>query len=168
MNLRWTFLCAALLIFAEGAFAQDPATLVGKPMPKFSMTDLSGKRLTNASLKGKVIVMDFWATWCITCRHVSPIVEDLHQKFQSKGLVAIGVDVAEKKPHVAARYKKLHHYSYRFTEDNDKFATSIGVGPLPTVIVVDRKGIVRRVEGGYYSNESVDMDKLVAKLIAEK
>ncbi len=137
-------------------------------MPSFKMVDLSGKKLNNTNLKGKVVVLDFWATWCVTCHRVSPIMETLHKKYGEKGLVVIGTDVAETKKGAAARYSKMHHYTYRFTEGNDKLAETMGIVPLPTVIVIDRKGIVRKVQGNYYNGMDVDMDKTVASLLAEK
>ena len=132
------------------------------------MADLSGKRLTNANLKGKVVVMDFWASWCVTCRRVAPIMEALHKKYASAGLVVIGTDTAETKKGTAARYSKAHHYTYRFTENNDKLADTLGIVPLPTLIVIDRKGIVRKVQGNYYNGMDADMEKTLAPLLAEK
>lgn len=168
MHLRSTLLCLALLFTCVEAQAQETASFVGKPMPQFAMKDLTGKKLTNSSLKGKVIVMDFWASWCVTCRRVSPIIEALHKKYGSKGLVAIGTDVAEKKSGTATKYRNHYHYTYRFTENNDKLAETLGIVPLPTVIVIDRKGIVRKVEASYYEGMEADMDKWVGKLVAEK
>jgi len=156
------------LLLTTVAAAQETESFVGKPMPKFSMTDLAGKTMTNKSLRGKVVVMDFWASWCVTCRRVSPIIEALHNKYQSKGLVAIGTDVAEKKSGTALTYKNQHHYTYRFSEKNDALAAALGIQPLPTVIVIDKRGIVRKVEGGYFNGLSAELDKVVAGLLREK
>lgn len=169
LNVKILAMLLALSVTFVGLGAdRTPEDYLGKKMPAFAMKDVAGKRFTNASTKGKVVILDFWATWCTVCQRVSPIMDDLSKKYSAKGLVVIGADVAEKTRGTAARYQKRHHYGYHFTENNDKLADVLGITPLPTVIVIDRKGVVRKVEISYYSNFAADMQKVVGGLLAEK
>jgi cytochrome c biogenesis protein CcmG, thiol:disulfide interchange protein DsbE len=137
--------------------AEGPQSLVGKAVPKFKMTDLKGKTLTPESLKGKVYLVDFWATWCGPCREASPILQQLHEKYGERGLVVIGANTSERgqdgKPlktkEKAAAYAKEHKFTYTFTYANEDFAKACQVRGIPTMLVVDRSGVVRKVQVGF-------------------
>jgi thiol-disulfide isomerase/thioredoxin len=130
--------------------------LVGKPMPSFRMIDIQEQPITNESLKGKVVLIDFWATWCGPCRMLSPILQMLHEKYAARGLVVIGANTSERNglglsspiKDWAADYAREHHYTYTFTYGNESFERSCRVPGLPTVFLVDKKGVVRDVEEG--------------------
>ena len=123
---------------------------VGKPLPKFTMTTLQGQKITNASLKGKAVLIDFWATWCGPCKAAAPAVQKMHEAYGKKGLMVIGADTFENgMKGTAAPYAKAHKYTYTFTENNDSLATSLGIQGIPAFVLVDKKGIVRQVFMGF-------------------
>ena len=138
---------ALLLGFAPLALAQgaSPSTFVGKPLPKFAIVSTKGERLTNASLKGKVVLLDFWATWCGPCKAASPAVQKIHDAYGAKGLRVIGADTFETGPSGAAKYAKEHGYTYTFGLKGDGLATAMGATGIPLFVLVDKKGIVRNV-----------------------
>lgn len=137
---------------------------VGKPLPKFSVTSTKGAKITNASLKGKVVLLDFWATWCGPCKAAGPAIQKMHANYGSKGLTVIGADTYEQGVKgTAAPYAKRHSYTYTFTEGNDKLATDLGAGTLPAFVLVDAKGVVRKVWTGLPNG---DVNKLYAELAA--
>jgi cytochrome c biogenesis protein CcmG, thiol:disulfide interchange protein DsbE len=151
------------------AMAQRPATtLVGKPLPAVKMTDLKGKVHTNASLRNKVVLLDFWATWCGPCKAASPVMQSLHTKFGTKGLVVIGANAegtgGDTKKETAA-YAKKHKYTYTFTHSNDALSSKLGVVGLPTFILIDRKGVVREVFTGFGRGSAEEMEAAVKKLL---
>ncbi len=147
---------------ASTAAPNKPATvasvesLVGKPMPAFRMVDLAGKVYTNESVKGKIVIIDFWATWCPPCRASSPILQTIQTKYESKGLVILGANVSEgDQPGESELSKeKVTEYSghrtetYTLTIGNDALAGTCGITGLPTFLIIDRKGIVREVQVG--------------------
>ena len=141
---------AILLAFAAVAplALAGPEKSVGKPLPKFSLTTTKGQKITNASLKGKVVLLDFWATWCVPCRQASPKIQELHEKYGSKGLYVLGADTGEFGKGTAAPYAKKHKYTYNFAEQSDKLAAGLGIQPIPVFVLVDKKGIVRKVWTG--------------------
>lgn len=151
MNSK-TALAIGFALVAAIATAQSPVeSLNGKKMPSFSMTDLSGKKHTNTSLKGKVVILDFWASWCGPCKAASPTMQALHQKYASKGLVVIGANTEGQGDGfaIAKKYAAEHRFGYTFTAKNEDFAQKLGIQGIPTFIFIDKKGVVRRVEVGF-------------------
>src|SRR5689334_4942609 len=83
-------ICVA--VFAGRLFAQDGSNSEAKePAPRFNATTTSGEKFNNASLKGKVVLLEFWTTWCVYCEHERPFVERLNEEFGDKGLVILAV-----------------------------------------------------------------------------
>src|SRR5438046_4004117 len=82
------------------AFAEDPAAYVPPAFPRvapsFALKDLSGNVVSRESLRGKVVLLDFWATWCVPCRKSMPELQAMHDKFGSRGLSIIGVSIDER------------------------------------------------------------------------
>lgn len=156
----------ALSVIAPG-FAQGLAKNEGKPVPKFTMTDTAGKTVSNTSLKGKVYVVDFWATWCAPCVAASPMMNKLHAKYAKQGLVILGANISDKKG-AASAYKKEHKYGYTFTTGGEKLAQSLGVQGIPAFFFVDKKGVVRKVQEGFSPSLEADFDAQIKKLLAEK
>jgi len=119
---------------------------IGKPITSFSITTTTGQKFSTANLKGKVVLLDFWATWCGPCKVASHSMEKLHQNYGTKGLTVIAPDMNEYGlKGVAAKYKKTQGYTFHFTEDNSKLAGQLGIVSVPAIILVDKKGIIRAV-----------------------
>ena len=143
----------------------DPQAMNGKALPAFSMKDLNGKPVTNKSLKGKVVLLDFWATWCGPCKMASPLMETLHKKYSGKGLVVIGANIQDPKG-AAAKYKKEHKYSFLFTTGGEELMRKAGFTGIPGFVFVDKKGIVRKVQVGYGTSLEKEFDSVVRSLLA--
>ncbi len=113
--------------------------------PAFRLSTLDGKTLTNQSLKGKVVVIDFWATWCGPCRQVSKIMQTLEAKYGKQGVKIVCVDVKEQTPSKDAvvKYKASHGYTYAFSVENGELDKTMNVTTLPTVVVIDRTGSIQ-------------------------
>lgn len=155
----------ALVVNAQGGQGEG---LKGKAFPAFKMTDTSGKVHTNASLKGKVVLLDFWATWCGPCKAASPTMQKLHEKYAKQGLVVIGANTFEQpkdRKGAAAKYKSEHKYGYTFTSENDKLAQQLGVQGIPFFVFVDRQGIVREVATGFGGTSPEQFEATVKKLL---
>lgn len=109
---------------------------------------MDGERFTNESVKGKVVLLQFWATWCRYCRHEQPIVDALEREFAGKGLVVLAIDVGESKKKV----KKYLEDSPRFckvvlTEDTN-LAAMYQATAYPIYVVIDRDGNIAGEQRG--------------------
>lgn len=118
------------------------ADLTGKPAPDFKLTSTGGKEFSLQDLKGKFVLLDFWASWCGPCRRDLPSVEKLHQEFHRKGLVVLGVDGREDSETVR-QFLALSKLSYPILLTPDGgVIQSYSVTALPTVVLIDADGKV--------------------------
>jgi peroxiredoxin len=126
------------------------AALKGKLAPDFQLTDLDGNNLRLADLRGKAVLLNFWATWCPPCKIEMPWFVDLQKQYGPQGLQIVGVAMDEGNAHDAvAKFAKEMGLNYTVLLGNDKVADQYGgVDALPTTFYIGRDGkIVTRVFG---------------------
>jgi thiol-disulfide isomerase/thioredoxin len=129
---------------------------VGEIAPNWELTDVEGKHHSLSQYLGKVVVMDFWATWCGPCKEVMPRIQKLYDKYQDKQVVVFGVNSWEKDDPVALMKKR--HFSYGLLLKGEEIAEEYRVSVLPAVYIIGSDGKV------IYSHEGVD-DKNLGSLI---
>ena len=158
----------AMLMPATGGTGDDSggptAKLRGKPAPTFTLVDLDGKKVSLADLKGKPVLINFWATWCGPCKIEMPWFEEFHTKYSSQGLVILGIsDVAEPKSLVDRTAKKLG-VTYPILLADDKTAPAYGgVDYLPESFYVGKDGNVMLETYGL-SSETGGKDEIEANI----
>ncbi len=111
-----------------------------KKAPDFTLVDLNGKKISISSFKGKVVVLNFWASWCPPCKAEIPDFVKTYEKYKDKGLVIIGVAVSSKENDVKALVKQ---YSITYPVALDDGNAENAYGPItgvPTTFIVDRDG----------------------------
>ena len=135
---------------AGGAARPEPqlAVKAGDAAPDFALKDLAGTEVSLASLKGKVIVLDFWATWCGPCKAAMPVIQKLHDEYASKGVAVLGVNTWEQNQKAVRDYIASKKYTYPCLLDGDKLAEAYGVPGIPTLVVIGKDGKVALVEVG--------------------
>ncbi|MGE5841353.1 MAG: TlpA family protein disulfide reductase [Deltaproteobacteria bacterium] len=144
-------LCTVLI--GACAATEDVKALAG-PAPNFTLEDISGKPISLSDVKGKVVIVDFWATWCGPCLMSIPELVDLQEKYKGKGLVVVGISVDDDKVSKGelVAFKNKMRINYPILRANDKvyvdyFGRTSGFS-IPTLFVIDREGKVReRVVG---------------------
>ncbi len=123
------------------ASRRAPGTMVGTPAPDISLRDVAGREVRLRDLRGKVVLLDFWATWCGYCREELPTIELYHRGLRSKGLAVFGVD--DEPAEVAGGYLQKYGYTLPSLVDSRGEATrAFRVEAWPTTIVIDRDGKV--------------------------
>lgn len=135
---------------------------------------------TLASLRGKVVVLDFWATWCGPCYEAFPKLTELHETYKNDGLEILGVtrfygnaegEEVDQPKELAflQKFKEEKKLPYSFVvSQNNTNQIIYGAGGLPTAIVIDRKGIIRYIETGTTPTRNEEIQAVVEKLLAEK
>lgn len=119
------------------------------------------------ALRGKVVVLDFWAGWCGVCKLMTPTLNDWQAKYGAQGLVVLGV--SSDKHDVATKATKGFGIAYAVGADTtDKVFPGFNIPALPTMYVLDKTGVVREVEVGFDAGHLKQTEKLIEKLLAEK
>jgi len=109
------------------------------PAPEFNLATPDGKNVALAQLRGKVVFLNFWATWCSPCRAEMPSMEQLHKEFQDQGLAMVAVDVGESPKQVTLMAEfRLSFPS--LLDENSEVSALYGVRGLPTTFLIDRDG----------------------------
>jgi thiol-disulfide isomerase/thioredoxin/outer membrane lipoprotein-sorting protein len=126
------------------------AKFQGKPAPEFTLKDRSGKEYKLSSLKGKVVIVDFWASWCAPCRMVMPSIQEIHEKLASQGVQVLAVNTWDARSDFDSFVKANPQYTMPFLldpaqQDQEHSVASkfYGVQALPTTVMIDQNGIVR-------------------------
>jgi thiol-disulfide isomerase/thioredoxin len=142
--------------------------LVGAPAPAWRDTEgVSGVFPPSIeSLRGRVVLLDFWATWCVPCRIVAPRLGALQARYGAQGLSVLGVST-EDAPEVAAFAQRLPLRYAVAVDKNAETTRAYGVVGLPTLVVIDKRGVVRDVSVGYDPSEDARLEGLVKTLLAE-
>jgi thiol-disulfide isomerase/thioredoxin len=145
-----------VLIFSAMLFSsctrnpsESAATVqIGLPAPPFKLPDLHGKEISLDQFKDRVVVLDFWATWCGPCRMTMPLMENLQKEFSSS-MVLLAIDLEESKDVVGDYVMQQDIHSQVLLDEKGSVGAAYGTYSLPTQIIIDKGGIVRHVQAGF-------------------
>lgn len=143
-TLRQLFFGALILAFVCNLTASDAR----EPAPRFSAKTLTGEKFSNDSLKGKVVLLQFWATWCKYCRGEQEMVDDIDKEFAGKGLVVLAVDVNESKKRVKQYLADNPRTCRIVLTDDTNLAAMFAAKSYPIYVAIDRDGNVAGIQRG--------------------
>ena len=158
----------SLLVLAQFFMSQAAlASTVDTEAANFTLKSNSGKNLRLSEMRGEVVLINFWASWCGPCRQEMPELEAIYQKYQSLGFTILGINV-DKDRAMADKVLNSTTLSFPILFDSDNAVTELyKVDAMPTTVIVDRGGKVRFIHRGYKPGYEDEYIKQIKTLIRE-
>ncbi len=145
----------------------EAESLTGKPAPDFTLEGLDGKQQTLSKMKGSVVVLDFWATWCPPCRESLPHLDALKKELAPKGLKVFAVNIQEEKPKVEEYIKKNNLTFAVLLDAQGKVAMDYKANAIPQTVVVGKDGTVKKVFVGFGPDTEKNLRQTVEAAMKE-
>lgn len=140
-------LLLAWVLYQRIPMYQASTRMESQLAPDFEMASTDGDRLRLSELRGKVVVVNFWATWCMPCRVEIPMLRSIYNDLKGDGLVVLGV--TQETPAQVLPFVKEHEMNYTVLYDSDgSAAEAYGIQGYPTVVIVDREGRIHSFTTG--------------------
>ena len=159
------YVLVLIITFSTFVHAQG----VGSKAPDFTANDIQGNSVKLSDLKGKIVVLDFWASWCIPCKKSMPHLIELYNQYKDTSFTIIGVNVD-------TEMKKLREFESDLNTDipftlifdkDSQIPPLYEVEGMPTTVVINKEGIIKYKEVGYTTELKDKLDKTIAELITK-
>jgi thiol-disulfide isomerase/thioredoxin len=138
------------------------------PAPNFTLTDRQGNDVSLEQLRGQVVMINFWASWCGPCREEMPLLEQIHQRYEPLGFTLLGINV-EENPGDAENWLKDRPVSFPILFDPENGVSKLyDVVAMPSTVIVDRQGNVRYLHHGYQAGYEDQYQDQVRALVRER
>ncbi|MEO0093634.1 MAG: TlpA disulfide reductase family protein [candidate division WOR-3 bacterium] len=131
----------------------------------FTLESMQGDKVTLSALKGKVVILDFWATWCPPCRAAIPKLIELYNKYQNQGLLILGIALDERDKVV--KLSKEMEINYPVLFDDKVTSKNYEIQSIPTIFVIDKKGKQVHKEIGFSEEGFQEIEEKIVQLLAE-
>jgi peroxiredoxin len=154
--------------YLPGDLPTEPTLVHSRALeaPDFSLPDLDGNSRHLSSLRGKVVLLHFWATWCPPCRAAMPSLEALYQEYKHQGFEVLAVASDARGGEVVQPFVAKHRLTFLSLQDTNSHVTRLyGVTTLPTTYVLDREGRLVTVEVGNRDWTTAEARALIAPLV---
>ena len=157
-------LLAAFIALAWPASATDGSP----PAPEFTLASRAGGQLSLSGLRGQVVMINFWASWCGPCRQEFPALDEMYRKYKPMGFTLVGINVESEKSD-AERFLGQQRVSFPILFDPDnKVSCSYGVRAMPTTVLVDRQGRLRWQHMAYKPGDEAKYIEQIRAVLREK
>jgi len=167
--MNWLSKILLLSITGFIPFAPVQAAEVGQQFSACALTKFSnsGQALEMDKYAGKVMYLDFWASWCPPCAKSFPFLNEIHQQYHQQGLQVIGINLDEV-PEDADHFLSEHPAEFTLASDLSKqCAEDLGVAAMPSSYLIDRNGVIRHIHLGFRAGETQELREKVLQLLAE-
>lgn len=175
-TVRWAkaavlLAAAAVLIIAisfngSGRAVKVEAAGDRKPLPDFRLSDLSGGTWHLSDDRGKVVLLNFWATWCDACQYETPDLVQVAHRYSDRGLVIVGIDMDDDAARSVPGFVRHYRIPYRIVINDSSFGLANDLDALPTSVLLDRQGRIVKSWVGAVSEG--DLAPYLNELLNEK
>ena len=136
-----------------------------EPVPKMKVPSVNNAGTVDVGATGKVMLIDFWATWCGPCKESFPKYQDLYVKYKASGLELVAISLDDESNEIGAFVKATGVKFPVGWDGGKKAAPCFDIKNMPTAYIVDKKGVVRHVHRGYHANEEKEIEKEIKELL---
>ena len=160
-------LFAVLMMITMMFTAPVMAAEEGAPAPDFTLKSLDGNNIKLNELRGTVVLVNFWASWCGPCRTEMPLLNNLYSEYRDYGFTVVGINLDEERSQAMKLLEKVPvSFPVLFDPDNSTSET-YGVDAMPTTVLIDRNGVVRHHHRGYKEGFMDKYEQQVKSLVLE-
>lgn len=159
-----TFILFSLFLIFFSCEKRTEEAIIGSPAPDFTLIDLDGNKVSLSDYRKKVVLIDFWATWCLPCKESIPFIEGLYRRYKDKGFMVIGVSFDED-IEIVRRFKNRFDMTYPVIMGEDRIKNIYGLIGLPEMFILDRDGILRYHHLGFNPSLTDKIEKEVKDLL---
>jgi len=161
--------CATNSASAENRRGGAPEGGVGGPVPELVVQRLNGKSIAVSSLRGKVVLLDVWASWCGPCKKELPALDGIASRLKSRGVEILAVSIDQERENVDKFVATQSKWSLTLAHDaNGAIADKLQPATMPTSYVIDRAGIIRAINSGFVPADAPGIEKRLADLASAK
>lgn len=148
----------------DWAVGNQPTNFV---LPQFVEGKLDKEvSLSLADYRGKVVYVDFWASWCKPCIASFPALDALYKKYQPQGFEIIAINL-DNKPELAETFLSSHPVSYPVVFDDKNLNRQVGINAMPVAYYIDKKGTIRLIHSGFFEGDEKKVEKAIQVLLNE-
>lgn len=154
----FAFVVSAILIWPTVVPGNASTTSARRSAPDFALQDSNGEMIKLSDYKGKIVLLDFWATWCHGCQIEIPWYMEFQKKYKERGLVVIGVSMDDDGWKSVKPFLKDHNLNYPIVIGSENLGHQYGVDSMPVTLLIDRDGQIAESHAGMVDKDSFEGD----------
>lgn len=158
----------SLPLFMLALSSPAMAAGVGDAAPSLSAPSSDGRMLSLDQFRGKVVYVDFWASWCAPCQRAMPVLDALYQRYRGQDFVVLGINVDAERKSAQRMLDQLHPAFPVVFDPAGKWPEAFGLRDMPTSYLIDAKGVVRYVQKGYRERDGQKVESAIKAVLGDK